>query len=112
MWQGSITPSITVTIGQQTRLYFAFVTTAPSDLDSPATVTLYEGPFSDVLGFAADALTLPDTRSRVPARLLLVDAPELEPSAPVTSQSMSHITPQASAPRNQFSPANCEQPPP
>src|SRR5438093_11636571 len=29
MRQLSITPSITVTIGRQTRLYFAFVTTAP-----------------------------------------------------------------------------------
>ena len=37
----SVTPSISVTIGRQTRLYFAFVTTAPADLDSPSTVTLH-----------------------------------------------------------------------
>jgi hypothetical protein len=29
----SITPSITVTIGRHTRLYFAFVTTAPAALE-------------------------------------------------------------------------------
>ena len=41
MRQLSITPSITVTIGRHTRQYFAFVTTAPAELDSPATVTLH-----------------------------------------------------------------------
>ena len=50
----SITPSITVTIGRHTRLYFAFVTTAPAALDSPSTVTLHAAAFSDVAGFAAD----------------------------------------------------------
>ena len=55
MRQLSITPSITVTIGRHTRQYFAFVTTAPAELDSPSTVTLHA---VDVLrtssGFAAD----------------------------------------------------------
>ena len=50
MRQLSITPSITVTIGRHTRLYFAFVTTAPAELDSPATVTLHAATFSDVVG--------------------------------------------------------------
>ena len=36
MREPSITPSITVTIGRHTRLYFAFVTTAPAALDSPS----------------------------------------------------------------------------
>ena len=40
MLDRSLTPSITVTIGRHTRLYFAFITTAPADLDSPATITL------------------------------------------------------------------------
>lgn len=35
----SITPSVTVTIGRHTRLFFAFVTTAPVELDSPGTMT-------------------------------------------------------------------------
>ena len=73
----SITPSITVTIGRHTRLYFAFVTTAPAELDSPATVTLHEGSFADVAGFAADAITHDEIRARTPARLVLVDALEL-----------------------------------
>jgi hypothetical protein len=71
----AITPSITVTIGRHTRLYFAFVTTAPADLDSPSTVTLHAAAFADVAGFAADPITC--DRARTPARLVLVDAVDL-----------------------------------
>jgi hypothetical protein len=35
MTDRSTTPSIEVTIGRQTRLYHAFITTAPAVLDSP-----------------------------------------------------------------------------
>lgn len=73
----SITPSITVTIGHNTREYFAFVTTAPAALDSPATVTLHEGPFSDISGLAANLITCDVSQSRRPARLILVDSLEL-----------------------------------
>ena len=73
----SITPSITVTIGRHTRIYYAFVTTAPAGLDSPATVTLHASTFADVIGFAADQHTLDTVRGRTPARLVLVDALEL-----------------------------------
>ena len=73
----SITPNITVTIGRHTRLYFAFVTTAPAELDSPATMTLHAGPFADIVGFAADAFVHDEVRARTPARLVLVDALEL-----------------------------------
>ena len=47
------TPSIDITIGRQTRLYHAFVTTAPAALDSPSTVTLYTSTLTDLAGFAA-----------------------------------------------------------
>jgi hypothetical protein len=77
MRQLSITPSITVTIGRHTRLYFAFVTTAPADLDSPATMTLHAGTFADVVGYAADSFAHDEIRARTPARLVLVDALEL-----------------------------------
>ena len=77
MRQLSITPSITVTIGRHTRLYFAFVTTAPAELDSPATMTLHAGTFADVVGFAADSFVHDEIRARTPARLVLVDAMEL-----------------------------------
>jgi hypothetical protein len=73
----SITPSVSVTIGRQTRLYFAFVTTAPAELDSPATMTLHAGTFADVVGFAAEAIGCDSSRARTPARLVLVDAMEL-----------------------------------
>ena len=73
----SMTPSITVTIGQHTRLYFAFVTTAPAELDSPATMTLHASTFADVVGFAADAIAFDELQGRTAARLVLVDAMEL-----------------------------------
>jgi hypothetical protein len=76
MLDRSLTPSITVTIGRHTRLYFAFVTTAPTELDSPATVTLHSGTFADVVGFAADSF-VDEIRARTPARLVLIDALEL-----------------------------------
>jgi hypothetical protein len=77
MNERSLTPSITVTIGHDSRIYFAFVTTAPADLDSPATLTLHAASLADVAGFAAEPLTLDTTRSKTPARLILVDAMEL-----------------------------------
>ena len=77
MTERSLTPNITVTIGHHTRIYFAFVTTAPPELDSPATVTLHAGTCADVISFAAEPLTLDGHRSRTPARLILVDAMEL-----------------------------------
>lgn len=77
MRQLSITPSITVTIGRHTRQYFAFVTTAPADLDTPGTVTLHVGSFTELAGFVADPFIhdIPETSIR--ARLVLVDAMEL-----------------------------------
>ena len=54
MTERSLTPNITVTIGHHTRIYFAFVTTAPIELDSPATVTLHAATFTDVVSFAAE----------------------------------------------------------
>ena len=76
MRQLSITPSVTVTIGRQTRLYFAFVTTAPASLDAPSTMTLQESTFSDIVGLAADPVEHEGV-GRTPARLVLVDAMEL-----------------------------------
>jgi hypothetical protein len=77
MFERSLTPSITVTIGHHTRIYFAFVTTAPIALDAPATVTLHTAPLGDVAFFAAGPMVFDTTRDPVPARLVLVDAMEL-----------------------------------
>src|SRR4051795_4816047 len=77
MFERSLTPNITVTIGHHTRIYFAFVTTAPTELDSPATVTLHAANFADVVTLAAEPITFDSTRGRTPARLVLVDAMEL-----------------------------------
>ncbi len=78
MHASRITPSIEVTIGRETRLYHAFVTTAPARLDAPATVTLHTGPFSDVSAMAAHPIAFDPTRAKSSARLVLVDAIELE----------------------------------
>lgn len=74
MCKSSVTPTITVTIGRHTRLYVAYVTTAPPALDSPNTITLDEGPFSDIVGLARDPISHDENRGRMPARLVLVDA--------------------------------------
>ena len=76
MRQLSITPSITVTIGRHTRLYFAYVTTAPAELDTPKTVTLRASTFADVVTYAAEPFTHDDRRGRAAGRLVLVEATE------------------------------------
>ena len=76
MFERSVTPNITVTIGQHTRIYFAFVTTAPAELDSPATVTLHAATFADVVTLAAEDITFDSRLGSTPARLVLVDAME------------------------------------
>ena len=73
----SSTPSISVTIGRQTRLYHAFVTTAPAALDAPSTVTLYAGSLRDVATFACDPFSLDPARGGAGSRLILVDTTEL-----------------------------------
>jgi hypothetical protein len=73
----TLTPSITVTIGHHTRIYFAFVTTAPIELDSPATVTLHTASFADLVNLALEPITFDRNRGQTRARLVLVDALEL-----------------------------------
>jgi hypothetical protein len=75
MGDRALTPHITVTIGQQTRVYFALVTTAPTSLDAAGTVTLQLGMLAE-LGRLAATLENYD-RVRVPARLILVEALDL-----------------------------------
>lgn len=73
----AITPHITVAIGQQVRLYHAYITTAPPTLDAPSTMTLYESTVTDLAGFAIDSGGLDACRPRTSARLVLIDAVEL-----------------------------------
>ena len=68
MHASRMTPSIEVTIGRETRLYHAFITTAPPRFDAPATVTLHTGPLSDVSGMAADPISFDDAQSLGTAR--------------------------------------------
>ena len=77
MYAPRFTPSIEVTIGRETRLYHAFITSAPITLDAPATVTLHTAPLPDVCGMAADPIALNTARTTNPGRLVLVDGTEL-----------------------------------
>ncbi len=77
MTSTSITPSIGVTIGRDTRLFYAYITTAPVALDAPSTMTLYTASLADVAGLSGDELRFDSRRARTTARLILVDATEL-----------------------------------
>ena len=77
MTQNHSTPSIEVTIGRQTRLYHAFITTAPATLDAPSTVTLYAGPLRDVAGVGGAELNIEPAKAATPSRLVLIDTTEL-----------------------------------
>jgi len=72
-----LTPTSTVTIAGQIRIYHAFVTTAAPAIDAPSTLTLYTSTLADVAGFAADPLVFEATRGRAPARLVLIETREL-----------------------------------
>jgi len=70
--------AVDVTIGGETRVYEAFVTTAPATLDKPSTVTLSESSFSEVAGWAADPIPFDVTFARTRARLVLIRSADLE----------------------------------
>ena len=72
-----ISPAVDVTIGGQTRIYHAFITTAPIALDGPSTLTLYESCFADVAGFAADPIPFDRVLGKTSARLVLIGSTEL-----------------------------------
>jgi len=68
---------VNVTIGGETRIYEAFVTTAPVTLDRPSTVTLEESSFARVAHLAAEPITFDATLGRRPARLVLIASADL-----------------------------------
>jgi hypothetical protein len=73
------TPStVDVTIGGETRIYEAFVTTAPVTLDRPSTVTLEESSFARVAHLTAEPITFDATLGRRPARLVLIANADLK----------------------------------
>ena len=72
----SITPSIGVTIGRLTRLYYAYITAAPAALDAPSTMTLCAATLADLAGLAFDEIAFDTCRARTKARLILVDTTE------------------------------------
>jgi hypothetical protein len=73
MAERALTPHTTVTIGQQTRVYLALATTAPSSLDSAGTVSLRSGTLADLALLAP----LGCEEVRMSARRILVAALDL-----------------------------------
>lgn len=71
MHSASGAPSILVTIGQESRVYNAFLTSAPWSLDAPSTMTLHAPTLGDVAGFAADELAIDQLSLRSLARWCL-----------------------------------------
>jgi hypothetical protein len=71
--------TIAVAIGRDVCLYHAYITTAPSTLDAPATLTLDVGPLSKISAWAADPLVLDSALVNIRARLVLVEESDLEP---------------------------------
>jgi hypothetical protein len=70
-------PSIAVTIGSDTRVFCAFVTTASVRHDAPSTITLYSSTLADLAGLAAEDVRPEPSAAASPARLVLIDAIEL-----------------------------------
>jgi hypothetical protein len=66
-----------VTIGHETRIFHAFVTSAPVALDAPATLTLCGSISADPAGFSVADDMLESELAQSPARLVLVDSMEL-----------------------------------
>ena len=77
MRTATTTPTISVDIGGQIRIYQAFVTTARPPLDGPSTLTLHTSNFADVAGFAANPIPFNAEFGRKTARIVLVDMTEL-----------------------------------
>ena len=73
----SSTPNITVTIGGQLRVYYAYVTTARPELDGPTTMTLYASTLTELSGFALDPIVHDSVGGQTLARLVLIDLREL-----------------------------------
>ena len=73
MTMAYLAPTITITIGRQTRIYHAFITTAPASYDAPSTLTLHTSSLSDVAGLAADPVRLELVRRHRSGRLVRVE---------------------------------------
>ena len=71
------TPDISVTIGGQLRVYYAYVTTAGPELDGPTTMTLYASTLTELSGFALDPIEHDSVGGQTLARLILIDLREL-----------------------------------
>lgn len=71
-------PSILVTLGRCSRLFNLYLTTAPTSLDAPSTITLHAAPLVNIAVLADVSLPLDTADAQVTSRLVLVDSLELD----------------------------------
>jgi hypothetical protein len=74
----TIPAGVDVTIGGETRVYEAFVTTAPVALDRPTTVTLCESSFAEMVGWAVEPIPFDATLADMSTRLVLIRKADLD----------------------------------
>jgi hypothetical protein len=70
-------PNITVIIGDQLRVYYAYVTTAGSELGGPTTMTLRASTLTELSGLAIAPIVHDRVGGQTLARLVLIDLREL-----------------------------------
>ena len=69
---------VDIRVGDETRNYEAFITTAPIAFDRPSTLTLYESSFAKIASYTAEPIPFDRAFGRTEARLVLIDSTELE----------------------------------
>jgi len=72
------TSVVDITIGDETHIYQAFITTAPAAFDEPSTLTLEESSFAEIASYTAEPIPFDRALGRTPARLVLVCSTRLE----------------------------------
>jgi hypothetical protein len=77
-WSPVAAPSISLTIGLETRSYLALITSAPPDLDAPSTITMYSSAWGEAQELAADDLRDAATPHRAVGRVVLVESTEFQ----------------------------------
>ena len=69
---------VDIRVGEETRNFQAFITTAPIAFDRPCTLTLYESSFAEIASYTAEPIPFDRAFGCTEARLVLIDSTELD----------------------------------
>jgi hypothetical protein len=72
------TSVVNIRVGEETRNFQAFITTAPIAFDRPSTLTLYESSFAEIASYTAESIPFDRAFGCTEARLVLIDSTELD----------------------------------